>query len=224
MATTEDKLDSTNEWRRELYDAKPEREGELFSTISGLENEPLYTADDVAVDYERDLGAPGEFPFTRGIYPSMYRGKLWTMRQFAGFGTAEETNARFRYLLDHGQTGLSTAFDMPTLMGYDSDHPRSFGEVGREGVAIDSLEDMQTLFAGIPLGEASTSMTINSPAAIPLAFYVCAGEEQGVPRSALRGTVQTDILKEYIAQKEYIFPPEPSLRLVVDMVEVCSRE
>ncbi len=154
----------------------------------------------------------------------MYRGRLWTMRQFAGFGTAEETNERFRYLLEHGQTGLSTAFDMPTLMGYDSDHPRSLGEVGREGVAIDSLEDMETLFGGIPLGEVSTSMTINSPAAILLAFYVCVGEEQGVSRDRLRGTVQTDILKEYIAQKEYIFPPEPSMRLVTDMVEFCARE
>jgi methylmalonyl-CoA mutase N-terminal domain/subunit len=154
----------------------------------------------------------------------MYRGKLWTMRQFAGFGTAEETNVRFRYLLDHGQTGLSTAFDMPTLMGYDSDHARSLGEVGREGVAIDSLEDMETLFAGIPLGEVSTSMTINSPAAILLAYYACVGEEQGVPMRDLRGTIQTDILKEYIAQKEYIFPPEPSMRLVTDMVEFCARE
>jgi methylmalonyl-CoA mutase N-terminal domain/subunit len=146
------------------------------------------------------------------------------MRQFAGFGTAAETNARFRYLLDHGQTGLSTAFDMPTLMGYDSDHPRSEGEVGREGVAVDSLDDMETLFAGIPLGEVSTSMTINSPAAMLLAFYLCVGEEQGVPRDRLRGTIQTDILKEYIAQKEYIFPPEPSMRLVTDMVEFTSRE
>src|SRR3989442_3201774 len=224
MATTEDKLDSTNEWRRELYDAKPEREGELFSTISGLENEPLYTPDNVEIDYERDLGYPGVYPFTRGVYPSMYRGKLWTMRQFAGFGTAAETNARFRYLLQHGQTGLSTAFDMPTLMGYDSDHPRSEGEVGREGVAVDLLEDVETLFAGIPLGEVSTSMTINSPAAMLLAFYACVGEEQGVSRDKLRGTIQTDILKEYIAQKEYIFPPEPSMRLVTDMVEFCSQE
>src|SRR5437867_5218846 len=197
---------------------------ELHTTISGVDVAPLYTADDVAVDYEQDLGAPGEFPFTRGIYESMYRGRLWTMRQFAGFGTAEETNARFRYLLDHGQTGLSTAFDMPTLMGYDSDHARSLGEVGREGVAIDSLEDMATLFEGIPLGEVSTSMTINSPAAILLAFYVCVGERQGVPRTELRGTVQTDILKEYIAQKEWIFPPEPSLRLVTAMIEFCARE
>jgi methylmalonyl-CoA mutase, N-terminal domain len=227
MATTEDpraKLDSTGEWRRGLYEAKPEREGELFSTISGLENEPLYTPDNVEVDYERDLGYPGVYPFTRGVYPSMYRGKLWTMRQFAGFGTAEETNARFRYLLDHGQTGLSTAFDMPTLMGHDSDHQRSLGEVGREGVAIDSLDDMETLFAGIPLDRVSTSMTINSPAAMLLAFYLCVGEEQGVPREQLRGTIQTDILKEYIAQKEFIFPPEPSMRLVVDMIEFCAEE
>src|SRR4051794_26232146 len=195
-----------------------------FATISGVEVEPLYTAERAPVDYEQDLGSPGEFPFTRGVYESMYRGRLWTMRQFAGFGTAEETNERFRYLLAHGQTGLSTAFDMPTLMGYDSDHPRSLGEVGREGVAIDSLEDMAALFEGIPLGEVSTSMTINSPAAILLAFYVCVGERQGVPRSELRGTVQTDILKEYIAQKEWIFPPEPSLRLVTDMVEWSTRE
>ncbi len=194
------------------------------TTISGVEVAPLYSADDVQVDDERDLGLPGEFPFTRGVYGSMYRGRLWTMRQFAGFGTAAETNARFRYLLDHGQTGLSTAFDMPTLMGYDSDHARSLGEVGREGVAIDSLADMATLFAGIPLGEVSTSMTINSPAAILLAFYVCVGEQQGVRREQLRGTIQTDILKEYIAQKEYIYPPEPSMRLVTDMVEFCARE
>jgi methylmalonyl-CoA mutase, N-terminal domain len=227
MATTEDpraRADGTAEWKRELYDAKPEREGELFTTISGLENEPLYTPDNVEIDYDRDLGYPGVYPFTRGVYPSMYRGKLWTMRQFAGFGTAEETNARFRYLLDHGQTGLSTAFDMPTLMGYDSDHARSLGEVGREGVAIDSLDDMETLFAGIPLDEVSTSMTINSPAAMLLAFYLCVGEQQGVPRAQLRGTIQTDILKEYIAQKEWIFPPEPSMRLVIDMIEFCARE
>jgi len=227
MATTEDpraRSDSTAAWKRELYEAKPERQGELFSTISGLENEPLYTPDNVEIDYERDLGYPGVYPFTRGVYPSMYRGKLWTMRQFAGFGTAEETNVRFRYLLEHGQTGLSTAFDMPTLMGYDSDHERSLGEVGREGVAIDSLDDMETLFAGIPLNEVSTSMTINSPAAMLLAFYACVGEEQGVPRDKLRGTIQTDILKEYIAQKEWIFPPEPSMRLVIDMIEFCAEE
>ncbi len=226
VATTEDRpgLGGTEDWKRELYDAAPERQGELFSTISGLENEPLYSPDNVEIDYERDLGYPGVYPFTRGVYPSMYRGRLWTMRQFAGFGTAEETNERFRYLLDHGQTGLSTAFDMPTLMGYDSDHARSVGEVGREGVAIDSLVDMETLFGGIPLGEVSTSMTINGPAAMLLAFYVCVAEEQDVPRTELRGTIQTDILKEYIAQKEWIFPPEPSMRLVTDMVEFCARE
>jgi methylmalonyl-CoA mutase N-terminal domain/subunit len=226
MATTENKrtLGGDDEWKRELYEAAPERQGELFSTISGLENEPLYTPERVELDYDRDLGYPGAYPFTRGVYPSMYRGRLWTMRQFAGFGTAAETNERFRYLLEHGQTGLSTAFDMPTLMGYDSDHARSLGEVGREGVAIDSLADAETLFDGIPLGEVSTSMTINGPAAMLLAFYVCVAEQQGVERSELRGTIQTDILKEYIAQKEWIFPPEPSMRLVTDMVEFCARE
>jgi methylmalonyl-CoA mutase N-terminal domain/subunit len=226
MAATGDRrADATgiDAWR-ELFEAKPEREGELFSTMSGVENEPLYSPESGAVDYERELGYPGVYPFTRGVYPSMYRGRLWTMRQFAGFGTAAETNERFRYLLEHGQTGLSTAFDMPTLMGYDSDHARAEGEVGREGVAIDSLDDMETLFAAIPLGEVSTSMTINSPAAMLLAFYVCVGERQGVGRERLRGTIQTDILKEYIAQKEYIFPPEPSMRLVTDMVEFTSRE
>jgi len=226
MALTEDRrsLTGMDDWRRELYDATPERDGELSSTISGLPNDPLYGPENVEVDYENDLGYPGVYPFTRGVYPSMYRGKLWTMRQFAGFGTAAETNERFRYLLEHGQTGLSTAFDMPSLMGYDSDHARSLGEVGREGVAIDSLDDMETLFSGIPLGEVSTSMTINSTAAMALAFYVCVAEQQGVPRAELRGTIQTDILKEYIAQKEWIFPPEPSMRLVVDMIEFCAEE
>jgi methylmalonyl-CoA mutase N-terminal domain/subunit len=225
MATTEDRRDTnaTDEWRRGLYEQKPERDA-LFTTISGLENEPLYTPDNVEIDYDRDLGYPGLYPYTRGVYPSMYRGRLWTMRQFAGFGTAEETNARFRYLREHGQTGLSTAFDMPTLMGYDSDHPKSLGEVGREGVAVDSLEDMEHLFAGIPLAEVSTSMTINAPAAMLLAFYICVGEGQDVARDRLRGTIQTDILKEYIAQKEWIFPPEPSMRLCVDMIEFCARE
>jgi len=224
MATAEERrrAHATDEWRRARYEQSPEREA-LFTTMSGLENEPLYTPSNVEIDYDRDLGYPGAFPYTRGVYPSMYRGRLWTMRQFAGFGTAEETNARFRYLRDHGQTGLSTAFDMPTLMGYDSDHPRSLGEVGREGVAIDSLEDMEQLFAGIPLGEVSTSMTINAPAAMLLAFYICVAEQQDVPQDRLRGTIQTDILKEYIAQKEWIFPPEPSMRLCVDMIEYCAR-
>ncbi len=198
-----------------------QREAE-FSTISGKEIEPLYEERDLDPGLEERVGRPGEFPFTRGPYPSMYRGRLWTMRQFAGFGTVEETNERFHYLLDHGQTGLSTAFDMPTLMGYDSDHGRSLGEVGREGVAVDTLDDMEQLFAGIPLGGVTTSMTINAPAAILLAFYVLVGESQGVPAERLGGTIQTDILKEYIAQKEWCFPIEPALRLVTDMIEWCS--
>jgi methylmalonyl-CoA mutase, N-terminal domain len=206
-------------WYRELYTRTPEREA-LFTTLSGEPVEPLYTEADLP-DADQ-IGLPGEFPFTRGVYPSMYRGRLWTMRQFAGFGTAEETNERFRYLLDHGQTGLSTAFDMPSLMGHDSDHPRSEGEVGREGVAVDSLDDMETLFAGIDMGAVSTSMTINAPAAVMLAYYVVAAEQQGVPAERLAGTIQTDILKEYIAQKEWCFPIDPAMRLVTDMVEFCA--
>jgi methylmalonyl-CoA mutase N-terminal domain/subunit len=193
-----------------------------FSTISGEPIRPLYTEADLPP--EGSIGLPGEYPFTRGVYESMYRGRLWTMRQFAGFGTAEETNERFRYLLDHGQTGLSTAFDMPSLMGHDSDHPRSLGEVGREGTAIDTVADMETLFAGIPVDEVSVSMTINAPAAIMLAFYVVAAERRGIGPEALSGTIQTDILKEYIAQKEWCFPVDPAMRLVTDMVEWCSRE
>jgi methylmalonyl-CoA mutase N-terminal domain/subunit len=211
-----------HEWVTGVYSKQAEREA-LFETVSGEPVNPLYTEDDLADwDAERDLGFPGEHPYTRGVYPSMYRGRLWTMRQFAGFGTAEETNERFRYLLDHGQTGLSTAFDMPTLMGLDSDHARSLGEVGVEGVAIDTLDDVIDLFAGIPLDRVTTSMTINAPAAILLAFYVCAAEEQGIAPEALGGTIQTDILKEYIAQKEWCFPIEPAMRLVTDMVEWCS--
>jgi methylmalonyl-CoA mutase, N-terminal domain len=202
--------------------ALEEREAE-FKTMSGHPIEPLYGPGRATADPEAEIGRPGEYPFTRGPYPSMYRGKLWTMRQFAGFGTVEETNERFHYLLDHGQTGLSTAFDMPTLMGYDSDHHRSLGEVGREGVAVDSLDDMEQLFDGIPLGGVTTSMTINAPAAILLAFYVLVGEEQGVPPEKLGGTIQTDILKEYIAQKEWCFPIEPAMRLVTDMIEWCSQ-
>jgi len=197
---------------------EPER-----STISGIPYEPLYSPADTPVDYDADLGDPGHFPYTRGIYETMYRGRAWTMRQFAGFGTAEETNRRFRYLLDHGQTGLSTAFDMPTLMGYDSDHARSLGEVGREGVAVDTLADMEDLFAGIPLDRVTTSMTVNAPAAVVLAQYVVVAEKQGIPPEALGGTIQADILKEYIAQKEWIFPPEPSMRLMVDMIEWCTK-
>ena len=202
-------------------DKRLERDAEL-STISGKEIQPLYTEDDLGSDAAAGIGEPGSYPFTRGPYPSMYRGRLWTMRQFAGFGTVEETNERFHYLLDHGQTGLSTAFDMPTLMGYDSDHERSLGEVGREGVAVDTLADMERLFEGIPLGGVTTSMTINAPAAILLAFYVLVGEKQGVPAEKLGGTIQTDILKEYIAQKEWCFPIEPAMRLVTDMIEWCT--
>jgi methylmalonyl-CoA mutase, N-terminal domain len=220
VATTPRDVTDAERWFREKFARTPQRDA-LFTTLSGEPVEPLYTAADLP---EPDrIGFPGEFPFTRGVYPSMYRGRLWTMRQFAGFGTAEETNERFRYLLDHGQTGLSTAFDMPSLMGHDSDHPRSEGEVGREGVAVDSLDDMETLFGGIDMGAVSTSMTINAPAAVMLAFYVVAAERQGVPAERLAGTIQTDILKEYIAQKEWCFPIDPALRLVTDMIEFCAR-
>jgi methylmalonyl-CoA mutase N-terminal domain/subunit len=211
---------SEEEWRA-AYGLAPERDVS-FTTLSGEEIGPLYTERDLPADRAASIGLPGQFPFTRGVYPSMYRGRLWTMRQFAGFGTPEETNERFRYLLDHGQTGLSTAFDMPSLMGHDSDHPRSLGEVGREGVAVDTVCDMETLFGGIPLDHVTVSMTINAPAAIMLAFYVVAAERQGVPSEQLGGTIQTDILKEYIAQKEWCFPVDPAMRLVTDMVEWCS--
>jgi methylmalonyl-CoA mutase, N-terminal domain len=221
MAVEPRAMTDAERWFRERFARTSERDA-LFSTLSGEPVAPLYGPDDVG-PFEERIGFPGEFPFTRGVYPSMYRGRLWTMRQFAGFGTAEETNERFRYLLEHGQTGLSTAFDMPSLMGHDSDHPRSLGEVGREGVAIDSLEDMETLFSGIPLGDVSVSMTINAPAAVMLAFYVVAAERQGVGPERLRGTIQTDILKEYIAQKEWCFPIDPAMRLVTDMVEFCAK-
>jgi methylmalonyl-CoA mutase, N-terminal domain len=221
MATEERQWTEAERWFREKYSATPERR-DSFTTLSGEEILPLYTHEDVPPD--EAIGLPGEYPFTRGVYPSMYRGRLWTMRQFAGFGTAEETNERFRYLLDHGQTGLSTAFDMPSLMGHDSDHARSLGEVGREGVAIDSLDDMQTLFDGIDLGAVTVSMTINAPAAIMMAFYVAAAEEQSVPAHQLGGTIQADILKEYIAQKEWCFPVDPAMRLLGDLIEWSSRE
>src|SRR5918992_627719 len=220
MAVEPRAMTDAERWFRERFSRTPERR-ESFTTLSGEPVRPLYTEGDLP---ESDrIGKPGEYPFTRGVYPTMYRGRLWTMRQFAGFGTAEETNERFRYLLDHGQTGLSTAFDMPSLMGHDSDHPRSLGEVGREGVAVDSLDDMETLFAGIPLGDVSVSMTINAPAAVMLAFYVVAAEKQGVPAERLAGAIQTDIFKEDIAQKEWCFPIEPALGLVTDMVEFCAR-
>src|ERR1700694_5622869 len=201
-------------------------------TLSGEQVRELYTAEDLPAGAggggpEDPIGRPGEYPYTRGIHSSMYRGRLWTMRQFAGFGTSEETNERFHYLLEHGQTGLSTAFDMPSLMGHDSDHTRALGEVGREGVAIDTLDDMQTLFGGIDLGEVSVSMTINAPAAIMLAFYVAAAEAGTgaagpVPAERLSGTIQADILKEYIAQKEWCFPIDPAMRLCGDMIEWCT--
>ena len=194
-----------------------------FSSLSGLPVSRLYTKDDLKEwDADRDLGDPGEFPYTRGIYPTMYRGRLWTMRQFAGFGSAADTNDRFKYLLAQGQTGLSTAFDMPTLMGLDSDDPRSRGEVGYCGVAISSIDDMDRLFEAIALDQVTTSMTINGPAAVIFAMYVAVAEERGISLQQLGGTLQNDILKEYIAQKEWLFPPEPHLRLIVDTIEFCS--
>jgi methylmalonyl-CoA mutase N-terminal domain/subunit len=210
------------QWR-EAFEATPERDVS-FTTLSGTPVEPLYTEADLPENADEQIGLPGQYPFTRGVYPSMYRGRLWTMRQFAGFGSAEETNERFHYLLDHGQTGLSTAFDMPSLMGHDSDSPLSLGEVGREGVAVDTVEDMTTLYKGIDLGEVSVSMTINAPAAIMLAYYVVAAEREGVPPQQLAGTIQADILKEYIAQKEWCFPIDPAMRLMGDMIEWCSQQ
>jgi methylmalonyl-CoA mutase N-terminal domain/subunit len=191
-------------------------------TSSGIEMKVVFRPEDAPIDYERDLGDPGHFPFTRGPYPDMYRGKLWTMRQYAGYASAAESNARYRYLLEQGQTGLSVAFDLPTQMGYDSDHPMARGEVGKVGVAIDSLDDMERLFESIPLDRVSTSMTINSTAAILLAMYVAVARKQGVPSEKLSGTVQNDILKEYIARGTYIYPPRPSLRIVTDIFAYSS--
>ncbi len=216
------------DWEKRLADSEkkfPSRNAR-FTTWSDMDVPLLSTPDDLEAegfDYLRDLGFPGEYPFTRGVQRSMYRGKMWTMRQFAGFGSAEDTNKRFKLLLDHGQTGLSTAFDMPTLMGYDADHPKSKGEVGKCGVAVSSLEDMERLFAGIPLGEVTTSMTINAPAIIILAMYFVVAEKQGVPREQVKGTLQNDILKEYIAQKEWIVPVEPAVSLVTDTIEYCTK-
>jgi methylmalonyl-CoA mutase N-terminal domain/subunit len=215
-------------WRETLrakaLKAAPERR-DRFETSSGIETRDLYTSADIAgLDEERDLGRPGEYPFTRGVQPTMYRSRFWTMRQYAGFATAEETNRRFRYLLEHGQTGLSVAFDLPTQMGYDSDSPAAEGEVGRVGVPISSLADMDVLVDGLPLGEVSTSMTINATAPILLALYVAAAESQGVPRDRISGTTQNDILKEYIARGTYIFPPRPSMRLVTDVFEFCAAD
>jgi methylmalonyl-CoA mutase N-terminal domain/subunit len=208
-------------WEAALAEAK--LRGADFATISGHKLAALYGPEDARVDPERDLGFPGQFPFTRGVHATMYRGRLWTMRQFAGFGSAQQTNERFKFLLAHGQTGLSTAFDFPTLMGYDSDHERSLGEVGQVGVAISSLQDMETLMDGIPMGDVSTSMTINGPAPILLAFYIACGENQGVDPKALRGTVQNDILKEYQAQHAWLVPAEPALRMITDVMGYCAR-
>ena len=191
---------------------------------SGIPVAPLYRPADAPVDYDRDLGDPGAYPFTRGVQPTMYRGRLWTMRQYAGFGTAQETNARFRHLLDAGQTGLSVAFDLPTQMGIDSDSPRAAGEVGRVGVAIDSVDDVATLLDGVPLDKVSTSMTINATASTLLAMYIVVAEERGVPRNAISGTIQNDILKEYIARGTYIYPPEPSLALIAETFRFCATE
>jgi methylmalonyl-CoA mutase N-terminal domain/subunit len=201
----------------------PERQ-ERFETLSGIPLDRIYTSADVPVDYLQDLGFPGEYPFTRGVQPTMYRGRLWTMRQYAGYATAEESNARYRYLLAQGQTGLSVAFDLPTQLGYDADDPLASGEVGKVGVSISSLDDMRVLFNGIPLDQISTSMTINAPAAILLAMYIAVAKEQGVDPKRLRGTVQNDILKEYIARGTYIFPPRPSMRLVTDLIRYCATE
>ncbi|HYW68243.1 MAG TPA: methylmalonyl-CoA mutase family protein [bacterium] len=210
------------EWEGKIASSAKQRDA-LFTSVSGEEVDLLYTPEDVAdLDYDRDLGYPGEFPYTRGVRSNMYRGRLWTMRQFSGFGSPEDSNRRNKFLLDHGQTGLSVAFDLPTIMGYDSDHERSEGEVGVCGVAIDSLRDMETLFDGIPLDRVSTSMTINAPAAVLLAMYICVGEKQGVPSEKLRGTIQNDLLKEYIAQKTWIFPPKPSMRIITDIMSYCA--
>jgi len=215
------KSEALDVWRREMAAAR-QRDTSL-TTISGREIEPLYLPDEITEEYEAKLGFPGQFPYTRGVHANQYRGRLWTMRQFAGFGTPEETNERFRFLLEKGQTGLSTAFDLPTLMGLDSDHPSAAGEVGRLGVAVDSARDLERLFAGINLGDVSVSMTINAPAAIILSYFLVAAERQGVAWDRLSGTIQNDILKEYHAQNEYVYPPRESVRLVTDTIEFCTR-
>lgn len=219
---------SQADWSKKLTESEkktPPRKGS-FTTLSDMEIPTLSTPVDLqneGFDYLRDLSFPGEYPYTRGVQRNMYRGKLWTMRQFAGFSTAEETNKRFKLLLEHGQTGLSTAFDMPTLMGYDADSPKAKGEVGKCGVAVSSIEDMETLYSGIPLGDVTTSMTINGPAIVILAMYLAVAERQGVPKEKVRGTLQNDILKEYIAQKEWLFPVEPAVELVTDTIEYCTK-
>jgi len=220
-------MSGKREWEERTYRPFAERTPERpvrFESLSGLPVEPLYTPEDLADrTYEERLGYPGEYPFTRGVYPTMYRGRLWTMRMFAGFGRPEDTNARFKYLLEQGQTGLSTAFDMPALMGYDADHPRARGEVGKEGVSISTLDDFERLFADIPLGEVTTSMTINCTASVALAMYLAVAEKQGVAWDRVGGTMQNDMLKEFIAQKEWICPPAPAVRIVTDMIEFTAR-
>jgi methylmalonyl-CoA mutase N-terminal domain/subunit len=216
-------VSTKQEWLEKVYKRGTERPVR-FSTLSDMEVDPLYTPEDVKGDYATDLGHPGEYPYTRGVYESMYRGRLWTMRQFAGFGLAEDTNERFRFLLAQGQDGLSTAFDMPTLMGYDADHERSIGEVGREGVNVTSIHDVARLFDQIPMGKVSTSMTVNCSASALLAMYLVQAERTGVPWNQVNGTIQNDMLKEFTAQKEWICPPAPSLRIVTDMVEFCAKK
>ncbi len=216
-------MGSKKKWLETTYRQASERPVR-FSTVSDMELEPLYTPDDVTGSYDDAIGNPGEFPYTRGVYGSMYRGRLWTMRQFAGFGLAEDTNARFHFLLGQGQDGLSTAFDMPTLMGYDADHERALGEVGREGVSVSTVHDMATLFDRIPLDRVTTSMTVNCSASILLAMYLVVAERNGIAWERVGGTIQNDMLKEYIAQKEWICPPRPALRIVTDMIEFCARK
>src|SRR5437588_2096354 len=221
MATVTDRT-AQERWEKENAAAPPREQPP--TTVSSVPVEPLYTPDNLGdFDPEAELGYPGQFPFTRGVHATMYRSRLWTMRQFAGFGTPRQTNERFRFLLDKGQTGLSTAFDLPTLMGLDSDDPRSLGEVGRLGVAVDTLDDVRQLFAGIDLGEVSVSMTINAPAIVVMAFFLANARDQGVDWRRLRGTIQNDILKEFHAQNEFVFPPEPSVRLVADVIEFGAR-
>jgi methylmalonyl-CoA mutase N-terminal domain/subunit len=216
-------MSNKQEWLKGSYQDAKERPIR-FSTVSDMEIDPLYTPEDVSGSYDAKLGNPGEYPYTRGPYGSMYRGRLWTMRQFAGFGLAEDTNQRFHFLLKQGQDGLSTAFDMPTLMGYDADHERAQGEVGREGVAVSTIDDMMTLFKGIPLDKVTTSMTVNCSASVLLAMYLVMAERNGVPWERVGGTIQNDMLKEFIAQKEWISPPAPSLRVVTDMIEFCAKK
>ncbi|OGL17308.1 MAG: methylmalonyl-CoA mutase, partial [Candidatus Rokubacteria bacterium RIFCSPLOWO2_12_FULL_69_21] len=220
-------MSGKREWEERTVKPFVERTPERavrFESLSGIPVERLYTPEDLADrTYEERLGYPGEYPFTRGVYPTMYRGRLWTMRMFAGFGRPEDTNTRFKYLLEQGQTGLSTAFDMPALMGYDADHPRSRGEVGKEGVSISTLDDFERLFADIPLGEVTTSMTINCTASVALAMYLALAEKQGVAWDRVGGTMQNDMLKEFIAQKEWICPPEPAVRIVTDMIEFTAK-